>query len=292
MDPTILSVKLEHGFKFAQISQGEGNKFFSTLEGLSEILTERKLFMDYYCLNSELKKYFFVENSFESSKTKGISPEITKFDGKLVRSYLDSTLRQMRLFKEGNINMPITYYFKKHPLSLYRSLHWPRFASIEPFSLNKQELEDLHNFLKRFKLPFSRTYIQLAFENFELSYETSNQSLAFLALINGLEALFNPGVGEISYRISRNCAVLLGSDVEDSRDIFKDVKYLYDLRCAIVHALKQVRIEKDKLIRLRDYVRRAITTIHDLDKPKDKALKILSEMGFGEFNTRGLAESC
>ena len=283
MDPTILSVKLEHGFKFGQISESEGNKFFSTLEKLPEYLTVKKLFMDYHCLNPKLKKYFFVENSFESRETGDIHPELVEFDNKLTRSYLDPTLRLMRLFKEGNINMPIIYYFTKHPLSSFMRLYRHRYDYLEPFSLNKRELEGLHNFLKRSKLPFSHTYIQLAFENFELSYATSNPSLAFLVLMNGLEGLFNLGGGEITHRISRNCAVLLGSDVEDSRKIYKDVKHLYILRCQIVHASKKVRIEKDELKRLRDYVRRALKTMLNLNKPKNKALEILDEMGFGEF---------
>ena len=198
MDSTILGVKLKHGFKFGQMSESEGNKFFSALERLSEILTVKKLFIDYHCLDPQLKKYFFVENSFDSSVTAGIPHEVAEFDNKLLLSYLDPTLRLMRLFKEGNINMPIKYYFTKDPLSPFIRGSKPRYSYPEPFSLNHEELKDLHNFLKRYTLPFSRTYMQLAFENFEISYEIANQSLAFLALMNGLEALFNPGGGEIT----------------------------------------------------------------------------------------------
>lgn len=189
----------------------------------------------------------------------------------------------MRLFKEGNINLPLKYYFTKDPLSSFIRGGRPRYSYRELFSLKKEELKDLHNFLKRHTLPFSHTYMQLAFENFEISYEIPNQSLTFVALMNGLEALFNPGGGEITHRISRNCAVLLGSDVKDSRKICKDVKCLYALRCKIVHAHKEVRVENDELKRLRDYVRRALKAMLNLNKPKNKALKILDEMGFGEF---------
>lgn len=285
VDSTILNVKLEHGFRFGQISEIEGNKFFSALETLPEYLTAKKLFLDYNCLNIKLHKYFFVENSFECGGTDFSRPEVAEFDNKLVLSYLDPTFRLMRLFKEGNINMPIKYYFTKAPLSSFMRFDRGRYSYPEPFSLDKRELKDLHNFLKEYTLPFSLNYIQLAFENFELSYETPNQTIAFLVLMNGLEALLNPGGGEITYRISRNCAVLLGSDVETSRKIYEDVKYLYGLRCAIVHAAKKVGIEKDELKRLRDYVRETLRTMLDINEHKNEALEILNEMGFGEFKT-------
>ena len=181
--------------------------------------------------------------------------------------------------------MPITYYFTKDPLHSFMSLNRHRYSYSEPFSLNQQELEDLHHFLKKYTLPFSLNHIQLAFENFELSYEIRNLTIAFLVLMNGLEALLNPGGGEITHRISRNCAVLLGSDVGASRKIYEDVKYLYGLRCAIVHAAKKVRIEKDELKRLRNCVREALRAMLDINKPKSDALGTLNEMGFGEFKT-------
>jgi hypothetical protein len=90
--------------------------------------------------------------------------------------------------------------------------------------------------------------------------------------------------GEITHRISRNCAVLLGSDVESSRNINKDVKDLYGLRCAIVHAGK-VKIEKDELKRLRDYVRKALRAMLDINKDRNTALGILDEVGFGKLKT-------
>lgn len=282
VDSTILDVKLAHGFEFSQKSESDGNQFFSALEGLPQHLTVKKLFLDYHCLSATLKKYFFVENSFDCAERGVIPQEVAEFERKFVYSYLDPTLGLMRLFKEGNINMPIRYYFEDPDSSLIRGSR-ATYDYAEPFSLKQEELKDLHTFLKRVKLPFSHTYMQLAFENFELSYETPNQRLAFLALMNGLEALFNPGAGEIAYKISRNCAVLLGSDIKASRTIYKDVRHLYSQRSAIVHAFKKVRIERDQLKRLRDYVRRALKTLLDLDKSKKNALKMLNEMGFGEF---------
>lgn len=285
VDSTIFDVKLEHEFKFGQISEIEGNKFFSALENLPLWVTARKLVLDYGCLNFELRNYFFVENSFEYGGRDSSRQEVAKFDNELVNSYLNSTFRLMKLFKEGNINMPLKYYFTKDPLSPFMRFESSRYCYREPFSLDKKELKDLHYFLNKYTLPFSLNYVQLAFENFELSYEILNQTIAFLVLMNGLEALLNPGEGEITYRISRNCAVLLGSDVESSRKIYGDVKYLYGLRCAIVHLAKKVRIEKDELKRLRGYVREALRAMLNINKDKGKALEILNQMGFGEFKT-------
>jgi len=285
VDSTILDVKLEHEFRFGQISEIEGNKFFSALENLPEYITAKKLSLDYHCLNFELHKYFFVENSFECAGRDFPHHKVAEFDNKLVHSYLNPTFRLMKLFKEGNINMPLKYYFTKDPLSSFMRVERSRYEYSEPFSLDKQELKDLYNFLKKYTLPFSLTHIQLAFENFELSYEIPNQTVAFLVLMNGLEALLNPGGGEITHRISRNCAVLLGSDVEASRKIYEDVEYLYGLRCAIVHVAKKVRIKTDELKKLRDCVREALRAMLDINKDKNRALEILNEMGFGEFKT-------
>jgi hypothetical protein len=76
------------------------------------------------------------------------------------------------------------------------------------------------NFIK-IRYPFRKT-LQLAFNNFNLSYEVENVNLQFLSLMNGMEVLFNPsGGGELTYRISRNTAVLLGQDKIEAENIEK-----------------------------------------------------------------------
>jgi hypothetical protein len=120
----------------------------------------------------------------------------------------------------------------------------------------------------------------LAFDNFESSYAIDVQNVAFLSLMNGLEALLNPGGGEITYKLSRNCAVLLGKDKRDAIGIFKDVKDLYDLRSSIVHGATR-NVEEGEILKLRGYLRESIKKLLKTNKPKEEVLDDLNERGFG-----------
>lgn len=297
VDSSILNVKLENNFKFNSIPEKEGGLLFSALENLPFEHIVRKLFMDYHCLEPKLKQYFFVENSFDLSGDELLSlqkllkfngsvfSKLSKLDG-LVHSYLYPTLRLMRLFKEGSIGMPLRYYFymdrKNKPHSSMRG--WTHiYQPPGPiYSLKEDEIDQLQKFLKDTRMPF-KDYIQLAFENFELSYGVHPTNVAFLSLINGLEALFNPGGGEIRYRLSRNCAVLLGNDKQEATEIYKNVKRFYSLRSSIVHSSKKINVEREELIKLRDYLRESIKNALRINKSKEEMLDILNAKGFGEL---------
>ena len=97
-----------------------------------------------------------------------------------------------------------------------------------------------------------------------------------------LETLFNSGRQKLSYRISRNTAVLLGKEKEDSETIFSDIKDLYDKRSKIVHTGNSNIVDQDDLLKLRHYVRESIKEINKIDKNKDEFLKMLDSCEFGE----------
>jgi len=102
----------------------------------------------------------------------------------------------------------------------------------------------------------------------------------FWALIVSLETLLNPGKHEVRYRISRNAAVLLGKNREDSKKIFSEVRELYDKRSVIVHTGKSDIIKKEDLSKLRYYVRDSMKKLYKMDK--DEILGMLNLYGFGE----------
>lgn len=97
-----------------------------------------------------------------------------------------------------------------------------------------------------------------------------------------LETLFNPGRQELRYRVSRNTAVILGKEKEDSEKIFREIKKLYDKRSDIVHTGKSNTINEEDLLKLRHYVRESIKEIIKIDKNKDELLELLNSCGFGE----------
>ena len=287
---SILKVKLEHGFKIESMPDTEGFNLISILRNLPS-MEVGKLLMNFACLNYSEKKIYFISNSFESDiemNKEGLLTKfpngLVKFDGKLVHGYLDPSIQLMRLFKEGHIFMPCRYYYiieNGIPKSFFRT-ETHRHISQEPYILETSEVQDLQKFMQNTKLPFNKSFLQLTFENFELSYQIHNLSLSFLALMISLETLFNPGEHELKYRISRNTAVLLGKNRNESRDIFSEIKKLYDNRSNIVHSGKSDIIEKEDVLKLRHYVREAIKEINKIDKDKDELMKLLNVYGFGE----------
>ena len=136
-------------------------------------------------------------------------------------------------------------------------------------------------------MPLKFDYLKMAHENFELSYTVSNPSLSFLSLMIASEVLFNPGSGDITYRISRNFAVLLGSSVEDAKQIQKEIIKLYKKRSSLVHSGKEIVIfvgEEDYVLKIRYYVRESIKKIIPMNLSKDDLLNLLNSKGFGQLN--------
>jgi len=86
----------------------------------------------------------------------------------------------------------------------------------------------------------------------------------------------------LQYRISRNAAVLLGEKREDSKEIFSQVNKLYEKRSKIVHFGTRRVIEKEDLLKLRNYVRESIKEIYHIDKDKNEVMVLLNTCGFGE----------
>jgi len=150
------------------------------------------------------------------------------------------------------------------------------------YTLETSEIPNLQKFIEDIKLPFEKSFLQLAFENFELSYQTSNLNLAFLVLMIALESLFNPGLGELKYRISRNLAVLLGNSKEESKNIFTEIGKLYEERSKIIHGGRKYFTTRENLLKLRHCVRESIKEIFRIGKDKKTLLDLLNSRGFGK----------
>jgi Apea-like HEPN len=287
VESSILKVKLDHGFKIESMSQDEGIGLISILDNLPPIEVHKKLFMDIRCLNTSEKKLYFISNSFkEQIEMNGSFPSKSgEFNLNFVDGYLNSVIKLMRLFKEGNICMPSTcyYYFTDNniPHKLI-GMDMGSYIYAEPiYTLENTEIPTLQKFVQETKLPFGEPFLQMAFENFELSYQIPNLKLSFLSLMISLEILFHPGDrNNISYKISRNAAVLLGNEDEELEKIYEDIKNdLYAKRSSLVHS-GESDINKDDVLKLRSYIRESIKKIYNIGKPKDDLLKIWDSSGF------------
>ena len=209
---------------------------------------------------------------------------VTPFNklGEICRSLKDK-LRLLRLFKKGNILLrySLLYCLKDSiPQIAQIGREYP-LINRNLFHLSDDEYDQAEAFINDTKIPFQQSFLQLAFDSFELSYETYNQGLAFLSLMISMEALLSRG-SELQYRVSRNAAVLLGKDEDESQKIFEDMKKLYKKRSGIVHGGQDGKKISEDFLRLRYYVRESIKSIHKLDLVQDDLLKLLDKSGFGQ----------
>lgn len=284
MDSSITQLTLNHGFRIETIPEEEAIDFIHVIDDLPSMEVGKVLFMQYPCLNPAERQCYSVSHFLEVDvKNKGsLFTTMAKFDNGLVHGYLDPIFRLARLFKEGDIRMPIKYYYKMEKGKPSRRMKAAsgKHISHEPYHLDSSETRDLKSFLQDVELPFKRDFVELAFESFELSYEIPSIALSFLTLMISLETLFNPGEHELRYRISRNSSILLSEDEKDFKRIFSEIKDLYDKRSAIVHTGKLGTIEKADLLNLRCYVRKSIKKMCLMKASKNSILERFNLMGF------------
>ena len=175
------------------------------------------------------------------------------------------------------------YYFKESiPQTAQIGREYP-LTDRTLFHLSDDEYTQAEAFINDTKIPFQHAFLQLAFDSFELSYETYNRGLALLSLMISMEAFFCVSQNEITYQVSRNAAVLLGKSKDESKEIFNDIKKLYSKRSKLIHGKqdKNPIIPKD-ILRLRHYVRESIKSIYKLDLGQKELLRVLNESGFGQ----------
>jgi hypothetical protein len=294
-DESILKIHLENGFQIEKLSSDEGLIFIANLERYSAVYNiVQRISMEYPCLNREKQEYCFIKNTIpgkltldEQYRMVEACPEMfSDFKNKIVEDYLNQILRLMRLFKDGNICMPFEYYYVYDEKNIPRrvmssgSAPWKAKYSTEKYTLSDKESEDLEIFIKQTRLPF-QNYLELAFENYELSYEIHNIGLGFLTLMISLEVMFNPSKQEVKHRVSRNTAVLLGSNYDETENIYSKIKDFYDKRSHLVHSGSAKIVNPEDLAQLRNYVRNAIKKIYRLGIAKDDLLEKLDRLGFG-----------
>jgi len=294
-DSSILGVKLEYGFKIEQIGERELIDLIIKLEDIPEFLGRPRVDKKGY-LNREEGNAYIISNlidGIELTKPGEIdNKNFNVIDSYEIKhgKYLDEKLTLMRLFKEGHLFMPERYYFFEDDESaiylvrtgMGKTAMGEDFMKGTTYSLEKSELQDLQTFIQSTKFPFLNPSLRLAHQNFEMAYSIYHKDLSFLALMISMESLFNPGGSELTYRISRNTAVLIGKDKDDSRNIFRKMKKLYGKRCDIVHQGKPNAVTEDDVKDLRDYSIRSIKEFYNIGETKDEILELLNSCGFGD----------
>jgi hypothetical protein len=292
-DSSILKISLQNGLKFEHMSGDEAEKFISIIANIPPFEARVEITSNFPFLNMSEDKAYFISKSFdvaiENEKPElnlEINSIIVKFQEKYIYNYLIPTLSLLRLYKEGNISMPLTCFFfciDGIPKPLIRMQAGMDYPHDSIFSINDSEIKEAEGFIQNTKLPFKEKSLQFAFDNYQMSYGRYFTGIQFLLLMISMESLFSPDdKGEFTYRISRNSAVLIGKDKDDSKSIFDAMKKLYKKRSIILHTGESNIVSKDDLLKLRDFVRRSIKEFYKIGLNKKNLMNELDSSGFGE----------
>jgi hypothetical protein len=97
-------------------------------------------------------------------------------------------------------------------------------------------------------------YFYFAMMNERLEDKLINMTVSLEALFFGKEER-----GELRYRLSLRAATLIGNMFDDktTKEVFDDIKKLYDKRCDVVHG-RVTKVTHDDIHKLETYTRRAI----------------------------------
>lgn len=288
VDQSILNVALENSLKI------RADSIVNIVNGKSELSVHFQN-MDYHevfrmmsdlgCIDNDQMIYYvgFKTDDYIEINDDGITTNIVQHDRSATNeAYLHNTLRLMRLFKEGNIYTPYYEFYYFHEGEKRKHLYTGTIGHInrEAFRVEKEELEQLQTFIKETRLPF-QARVELAFDNYELSYIVNDINLSFLALMISTEILLSPvDMSELSNRVSRNTAILLGRDREEGNSIYREMKDLYKKRSKLVHAGKPVSLDDVK--RVRFFVQELIKVFININNGHKEFLLLLETCGFGE----------
>lgn len=97
------------------------------------------------------------------------------------------------------------------------------------------DIEAINSFIGTFaKRIKTYQYLKTSVNTYISSYQEMNPVMEFLCLCMTLESTVN-GFSELTYRLGRNLAILVGKDKESAEQISDNIKVIYDLRSKIIH---------------------------------------------------------
>ena len=164
--------------------------------------------------------------------------------------------------------------------------HYDYYDSFTPMIIPEEELSSLQEFLV---LAFDRIgredYISQVVDAYLQSRQSSIVYHSYLSLTMALETILD-GKDELTYRLKRAVAIILGRSVESCEVLFSIVGHMYNLRSLIIHGEKFKREELDYYLpTLEKLVSRLIIEliIHNVDTRVTLG-KIMTKLGFGDYH--------
>jgi len=217
--------------------------------------------------------------------------------------------RLLRLFRSGRLRGGDTYViarFVESERERWRTLNAHRCTrmTIDPFvppkypatySLQSTDIQLFASFRNKMSPILERiAQSQPPFASLELAFDLyAREDFEDVEIVNSLTALeallLNDSKNELTYRLSMRVAHLLGTDDDDRKRLFRDIKEFYDLRSTIVHGSQikpkhHSRLEQTN--ELREIVRSVLLTILILigeDMNKSQIDQLLDEIIFDGF---------
>ncbi len=116
---------------------------------------------------------------------------------------------------------------------------------------------------------------------FHESCRTSNLYLSFIMRVTILEMLIG-GNAELSYRLKRTVAVLLGHNREESERIAKNINAIYKERSNFLHNGDTDKISEDMMQLAYEYSRRVVASLVCIADKLDNIRTTLEQAGYGE----------
>ena len=282
-DSSILKLKLGNGYRVKSMDEPAGIQHIAFAEKLPVDAIYERLTISDPCLNVAEKKFYTVNKVFDAKlkaveNSANVRPDLTELVISLI--VLEQKLRIVRLFREGDIRMPLAHAFyvdaNRKVERVLRGFQTNLFTSRVPFTLTEDELPKLQEFLKVTKLPFPKQFLRLAFSLFETSYTLRERALSFLCLIISMEVMYNTDTGKsVSKEVSKLCSLLFEHDASEREHVSASIREMYRKRVRMVHYGQTSSISEEDLMLLRKYVRESIKEMNRRGLDKGELLKSL-----------------
>ncbi len=183
-------------------------------------------------------------------------------------------VQQLRLLKNGDVSCKTEFMIaadNRKVISRFNPIFFP--PATNKFIITDT---DVIKFAQWYKPGFKVNKLtDLAFSNFNISYDIVDAKAKFVTLMICLEALFKGGSGKIAHSISKNAATILSGDKAEYKINYRKVKNLYNVRSRIVHG-DMLKVNMAIMLdELQDLVRKAINFSLNFDMSKDDFLTAL-----------------
>ena len=188
---------------------------------------------------------------------------------------VNNILLALRLFKANQIFIRVTWFENSETQCVSWSDASVPFLVTERYSLEKKEIADLRELVKRVDaIDFDKdTSLRIVCERFGRSYEKEDWDEIIIDLMIAFEALFlrgtnpNLNLSHTGLFIGLGCSMLVGMNNEERKNIGEFIVEAYKKRNKIVHGSdfktsfhvdSRVYEIEDFVVKLRDYLRQSM----------------------------------